>query len=413
MKNRISPFWERLRQFAKGIKLESVSIGPAQIKFMPSEERTSAFTQLRDRVDSTKDRETDVFVLSAHNVDEVTVVNRIDANHECEALEGSHRVAGGSGANTAYALARLGVHVAIAGIVGEDEDGRRLRGELDEVGAETQLLITNPDLPTGRTTTLVERGGNRLIVVFPGINSLFASLAEPDRLRERALSSRVVHLSSFVGTQEFLLQQHLVEQIAAESVVSLTPGAIYARQGLDRLEALLRHVDVLFLYREQLVELVENSSARARFEGGGVVDLMESLFAWRKKNSLRSPVVIVVKDPSESSSGRVSERYLSVGVGSEVLERYIAPQQLPEDVHLETVDTTGTGDAAAAGFLYGLLMSAPLEACVDFGFLMATFASTGLGARTALQSSATIPSLTESKRKSISQVPNVRSSRDT
>ena len=72
-------FWDRLKSFAKGIKLDTLSIGPAQFRFTLSEEQTPAFAQIRERIDSLRQKKSDVFVLSAHNVDEVTVVDRIDA----------------------------------------------------------------------------------------------------------------------------------------------------------------------------------------------------------------------------------------------------------------------------------------------------------------------------------------------
>ena len=45
------------------------------------------------------------------------------------------------------------------------------------------------------------------------------------------------------------------------------------------------------------------------------------------------------QDPEERRSGAANERYLSVGVGGPTLEHYVAPQQLPQDVRLQAVDT--------------------------------------------------------------------------
>jgi ribokinase len=378
--------WDRLCRFAKAIRLESISIGPAQFSFALAREHAPAFAQIRERIASLNDKKTDVFALSAHNVDEVTVIDRIDADHECEALGGPTRFSGGSGANTAYVLAKLGARVRVSGIIGEDENGTRLRHELGEAGVGTELVLVNPELPTGRTTTLVESGGRRFIVVTPGVNSSYAALADEEALLKTALSSKVVHLSSFVGPLELQLQQRLVDKIELQTIVSLSPGALYARQGLDRLEPLLRRVDLMFLYREQLAQLVENSSASMFIRGNRTANLLEAFFRWRKNNDIASPVILVIKDIKETPSGAITERYLSVGAGAERLEKYVAPQQLPKGVDLHAVDTTGSGDAAAAGFIYGMLRSAPLDSCIDFAFLMAAFASTELGPRTAFQS---------------------------
>jgi sugar/nucleoside kinase (ribokinase family) len=379
-------FWERLRRFATGVHLDSVSVGFATISFSAVEVHTPSFSNVTERLAKADEKTSDVLAVSAHNVDEITVVDRVDADHECEALDSPLRVAGGSGANTAYALARLGASVRVSGAVGQDSDGAFLRKELSEVGVDVEMLCSTPELPTGRTTTLVERGGKRFIVVLPGANNHFARSVGEDGLFHAALSSRIVHLSSFVGMEELQLQQRLVQKVGSRSLVSLTPGALYARQGLDRLESILRHVDIMFLYREQLEQLIDNSSAGASAKAKTAIDLLEVLFSWRRRNSFDSPVIIVVKDPVESASGKIHERFLSVGVGCQSLEKTFRPQLLQKGAQIDAVDLTGSGDAAAAGFLFGLLNSAPLEACIDLSFLMAGFVARELGARTALQS---------------------------
>ena len=47
------------------------------------------------------------------------------------------------------------------------------------------------------------------------------------------------------------------------------------------------------------------------------------------------------------------------------------------------LDTTGSGEAAAAAFIYSMMHGASMEDCLDASFLLATFASTSIGARSA------------------------------
>ena len=139
-------------------------------------------------------------------------------------------------------------------------------------------IYVDKDHSTGRTITLVEEGGKRLIVVFPGANNHFANNADINSIVESAGASRIVHLSSFVGEDEQHLQEQIVQSLANDSFVSLTPGAIYARQGLDRLQSLIAHVDAIFLYREQLVDLIDHSSAALHNRSTDVQRLMETFF---------------------------------------------------------------------------------------------------------------------------------------
>lgn len=237
--------------------------------------------------------------------------------------------------------------------------------------------------PTGRTATLVEQGGQRFIVVFPGINNHFAEQSDLEKLTQAAVAAKIVHLTSFVGVAELSLQQQLLDRIGNESLVSLTPGALYAKRGLDRLKGILKHVDVTFLYKEQLFKLLENSSAKPQASDAGTQQLLEEFYAWRHRNNLTRPQIVLVKDPTQNSFGYIDQRFMSVGVGVGTLGRFFGPVELPARTQMLAVDTTGAGDAAAAGFLYGMMQNASLDDCVDSAFLLACFASTQVGARTA------------------------------
>jgi hypothetical protein len=85
--------WDDLRVFVNRIKLDSISVGPARLKLSPKQS-DDAYGQLINFNSKIK-KHNDVFVLSAHNVDEITQVDRIDADHECEALSTPLRLPGG------------------------------------------------------------------------------------------------------------------------------------------------------------------------------------------------------------------------------------------------------------------------------------------------------------------------------
>jgi ribokinase len=383
-------FLDRIRKFGRTIKVDSFAIAGFHLRFDTDSLGSGSFSHLSSFVDNPKSN--DVFVLSAHNVDEVTAVDRIDADHECEALRPPARSAGGSGANTAFTLGHLGAKVMIAGIVGQDDDGDYLKRSLADAGISLELILTSSASPTGKTITLVGEGGQRFIVVFPNVNSSLAEKASLPALTRAALNSKIVHLSSFVGSQELQLQEALVKSIAGKSLVSLTPGALYARQGLDRLEQLLRYVHIVFLYREQLEQLIQNSSAKSLLKGNDTHLLMDAYFAWKGMHGLPEPQVLVVKDHI-GSSGIIDHNFLRTGIGASALERYFLPRELPSGVRVQAIDTTGVGDAAAAGFLYGMLRKGSLESCVDSAFMMAAFTSTNIGGRAALVNDAENPYL--------------------
>lgn len=73
---------------------------------------------------------------------------------------------GGTAANTATALARLGVPVEFAGAVGDDAFGRFVARDLEASGVGVRGLVT-VDEPTCQVIAMIEPDGERSLVVWP------------------------------------------------------------------------------------------------------------------------------------------------------------------------------------------------------------------------------------------------------
>jgi sugar/nucleoside kinase (ribokinase family) len=76
---------------------------------------------------------------------------------------------GGAGANVAVHLAQLGVPVLLAGCVGDDAPGAALVAELTTAGVRLALR-TVPGVPTGTIVSLVEPDGQRSMLADRGAN---------------------------------------------------------------------------------------------------------------------------------------------------------------------------------------------------------------------------------------------------
>ena len=70
---------------------------------------------------------------------------------------------GGNGANTSYALARLGVPVCLTGVVGSDAAGDKILTQLVSAGVDISG-IRRADLPTTSTVCIVHPSGDRLFL---------------------------------------------------------------------------------------------------------------------------------------------------------------------------------------------------------------------------------------------------------
>jgi sugar/nucleoside kinase (ribokinase family) len=72
---------------------------------------------------------------------------------------------GGPAANAAWLLAHWGVPTAMAGVVGEDEYGRRILAELQQAGVECSLVQTRPGYSTPVSFVIANRAnGSRTII---------------------------------------------------------------------------------------------------------------------------------------------------------------------------------------------------------------------------------------------------------
>jgi ribokinase len=117
-----------------------------------------------------------VFVFGSLNIDLVQKVPRLPVAGETLAGAQLQMFSGGKGANQACAAARLGGRVCMAGRVGDDAFGLRLRTELTESGVDTSRVETC-GTETGVATILVLPSGENVIVISPGANGTVTARA--------------------------------------------------------------------------------------------------------------------------------------------------------------------------------------------------------------------------------------------
>jgi len=88
-------------------------------------------------------------------------------------------VAGGKGANQAYAAARAGAPTRMAGCVGDDEFGRVLLSSLSGAGVDTQGVLRR-ETRTGCAAIAVDAAGENQIAVAAGANQEARAAQVPD-----------------------------------------------------------------------------------------------------------------------------------------------------------------------------------------------------------------------------------------
>jgi ribokinase len=290
----------------------------------------------------------DVVGFGALNVDKLFRVNRLAKAEEESVVEEYAEACGGSAANTAVGLARLGRKVGFIGKVGCDREGDLLLNDFREEGVDTAGTIRAEQGESGSVLGFVNKKGARALYIDPGVNDTITLDEVNSRYASRA---QFLHLTSFVGEQSLQTQKKLLDAILDSVKVSFDPGALYARKGYVALEPILKRTYVLM---PNAIEL-ELLTGKVDYCKGA--DLMVG----------RGVKIVAVKlggDGCYVTDGR--ERHLI------------------EPFKVKVVDTTGAGDAFCAGFLYGLVNAKSLEECGRLGNFVASRCVMKMGARDGL-----------------------------
>jgi ribokinase len=266
---------------------------------------------------------------------------------------------GGTTANSAVALARLGARVALASAVGDDPAGRTLRAALAAEGVDTAWLVTQANRPTDRATIIVSpQPAERTIHWHAG-----AQLARGDRLDIEAIFAHDLVLVDIpdVALLRFLLDLPAHTRPRTRLLGTLT---YLADPDLpDAFDLALRHDAVVGSERQAL----------AVTGTWTLSDATAALQSRMRGQNLRAAII------TRGANGCrvVTER-----------ERW----QI-DAFSVPVVDPTGAGDAFTGGVAYGMVLRWDWQRVGRFANAMGALAIGALGAQAALPSLAAVEAL--------------------
>jgi ribokinase len=254
---------------------------------------------------------------------------------------------GGAAANTAAWAAALGTPTTFGGRVGDDPWGRAAADLLSAHGIELALGVDD-ELPTGTCVVLVRADGGRDLVVSPGASGALAAGDMPD-----PAGFAWVHLSGYPLLHEVSRPAAVGLLRAAQAAgvpCSVDPASVAPLRtlGAAAFGELVRGVDVLFPNSDEATELTGES---------------DPVEAGRALLDLAAEVVVTL-----GADGALS------------VDRAGALVRVPAEV-VDAIDTTGAGDAFAAGWLAARLTAADARARLEAGTACAAQVVTRLGTR--------------------------------
>jgi sugar/nucleoside kinase (ribokinase family) len=254
------------------------------------------------------------------------------------------RRGGGAGANTAAWLARAGAPVTLLGRVGDDAEGRAAAAELAAEGVDL-LLATDPARPTGACVVLVEPGGERSMLPDAGANAGLEAVPLPAGAAHLHLAGyALLHPGSRPAARSLLAAAR-----AAGLSVSVDPSsaAPLNRVGPAAFLEWVAGVDLLLPNRGEAAALtaIPDPKGAARALAGHARE-------------------VVVKLGAQGAMWSDGERLLR------------APA-----VDVQATDTTGAGDAFAAGLIAARLGGADPADALGAGCALAAEAVARSGGR--------------------------------
>ena len=111
-----------------------------------------------------------VCVLGSMNMDLVLKVNNLPQVGETILSKSFEKISGGKGANQAVAAKRSGADVTMISKIGIDENGRILKGKLEDDNIDVKFVFEDKEEETGMAIIMVNENGNNSIIVVPGSN---------------------------------------------------------------------------------------------------------------------------------------------------------------------------------------------------------------------------------------------------
>jgi sugar/nucleoside kinase (ribokinase family) len=253
---------------------------------------------------------------------------------------------GGCALNTASALVRLGLDARVVGKVGADPFGDFILQLLDERGVDRRGVLQDSAVSTSATVVLVDSAGERTFLHLPGANGRLRR----EELDEDALfSGRALHVAGALVMPELdgSPTAGILEEAKARGLTTSLDTVWDATGRWERLLPSLPHLDLF------VPSLAEGSAISREPEP-------ESVAAWLRERGVGT---VALKLGAEGCF-----------VASEEFEGFVAAPAV------DAIDGTGSGDAFAAGLLYGHLAGWPLERAAALANAAGALAATAVGA---------------------------------
>lgn len=280
-------------------------------------------------------------------------MNLVDTNRALELygdMTDPTKMSGGSAGNTMACFASFGGKGAYIGKVADDALGKSFIDDLKNMGVDYDTQPLQGDESTGRCMILVTPDGERTMNTYLGAAvQLNPEDISPDFIGK----AKVVYLEGYLfdpphAMEAFIKAARLAHEAGRLVSLTLSDSFCVDRHREAFKDLVSHHVDILFANEDEIKSLYQTD------------DLEEA--------------INIVKDECAISAITRSEK------GSVIINSGHRTN-IEAEKNVNVVDTTGAGDAYAAGFLYGFTEGMDMEKCGRLGSIAAAEVIAQMGPR--------------------------------
>jgi ribokinase len=289
-----------------------------------------------------------ITVVGSLNMDLVTYTSRMPVIGETIMGKSFKQIPGGTGANQADTIAKLGAKVRMIGCVGCDDMGSTLLESLKNDGVDISMVKMVADIATGIASITVDSAGNNSIIVVPGANNMI-SPSDIEKSIDIIKDSSVVVAQLEVPIDTVRYAMKAAKQMGKLTILNPAPAT-------ELEDELLADVDIL----------IPNDTELEILSGIKVKD---------EADILRAAQVLLGKGVRELIITLGSKGCMHVNkAGSKIYPAY----------EVTAVDTTAAGDSFIGAIAVAINEGKSLEEAIYFATAVGALTVTKEGAQSSL-----------------------------
>lgn len=268
---------------------------------------------------------------------------------------------GGTAANTASGLQRLGVSTSFAGTIGQDSYGKFVQESLHNQGIDITNLNVDAGVETVGVFAFVDEYGERYLWAWPRKNQAFKELTWNASLQQSVRKSRWVHASGMCMSFPGSAQQTMLT-IFKEASANNIPISFDLNCRCDD-----RQIDsdfMTYLHEALALSTFILGSGPEELEHIGPGDWRENAQSFANQGH-----TVIARDGANGA-------YI---YSPSTIETKTNCVQIPA-FNVEVIDTIGAGDAFDAGFISGMLQGKDLYDAVVYANGVSGYTVSHIGA---------------------------------